>query len=295
MSRLSDISARFQLIEFSGGIPPLSNIAEFLAPTVNVGAGVGDFKKWGGKHFFSIPNTSRNPGGLATELEPEVTQGTFNCMPRSLDWPVDRGVGIDGVKVLLQDGYYAVTQVAELERQQIALKNALGAAGTGTPVHWNRSIDPVAIVDSYILKLMKAAHCTDVAVLFGTTAWDIFRANPFVKQVCPGGPSFRAHPGLFQGEAEFRPCYAMYDNTGWGLNENLDFALTNQVLIFTRNPQPTRHDASFMKTFRVASEKFEARVYTRQDERVDYVGYDWSEDVQVTNTSGVTMLVVDTM
>ncbi len=49
-----------------------------------------------------------------------------------------------------------------------------------------------------------------------------------------------------------------------------------------------------MKTFRLANQWMVPGTYMRDDQRVEVVKFDWSEDVEVTNSSAAARLTVGT-
>jgi len=62
------------------------------------------------------------------------------------------------------------------------------------------------------------------------------------------------------------------------------------VLVFARLANPTRRDPSFMKTFRLNGQFMVPGSYMREDNRVEVAKFDWSEDIQVTNSAAAVRL-----
>ena len=308
MSRLASISSDPVLKEFAQGVAQDSvmPVADFLAPTVPVSKSVGRYKKYTEKNRFRIPDTLRALGGRATELKFEVSDDTYNCEPHALDYPVDNleQLEADGIMNMLREGAVAIAQVAALSHEKRVIDAALEAVGAGTGKTWDASSDPVSDVDTSILQVIKACafgSVMNVGVLFGATAWKIFKNAAAVRNrfvVGSGGkagvglavPSEQSANQLFIGTPEVRTSYMVYDTQPEGKAADYSFLLDSTVLVFTRMPQPSRLDPSFMKTFRLMNNYMVPSSYVRDDGRVEVAKFDWSEDVKVTNTAAAVRL-----
>lgn len=303
MSRLQSISSSPTLKEFAQGAAQESimPVADFLAPTVPVPTSTGRFKKYTEKNRFRIPNTLRTLGGRATELRFEATDATFNCEPHALDYPVDNleQLEAEGLEDTLREGAVAVAEVAALAHEKDVIDKALVAVGAGTNKTWNSSADPVKDVDDAILSVIKKCgygSLMGVGVLYGATAWSVFKnaaavRNRFIVGKGSGGglglavPTEDSAGQLFLGTPAVRTSYMVFDNAPEGKDADLNFVLDNVVLIFARKSNPTRRDPSFMKTFRLMNKWMVPGSYVRDDGRVEVAKFDWSEDVQVTNSA----------
>ena len=313
MSRLSEISSSPTLREFAQGAAQSSimPVADFLAPTVEVPTSTGRFKMYSEKNRFRIPSTLRSLGGRASELRFEVSDATFNCEPHALDYPVDHleQLEAEGLENMLREGAVAVAEVAALAHEKSVIDAALQAVGTGDNKVWSSGADPVADVDDAILEVIKAAKygsLMGVGVLFGATAWKVFKNQEKVRNrfvVGSGGGGQRGKLGLavptedsagqmFIGTPNVRTSYMIYDGAAEGLAEDVQFLLDSTVLIFARKEAPTRRDPSFMKTFRLMNKFMVPGSYARDDGRVEVAKFDWSEDVRVTNSAACVRLNV---
>lgn len=308
MPRLSDISSKPTVVQFAQGAAQsaVQPVADFLAPAVDVATATGRYKVYTEKNRFRIPKTERATGGRATELRFESTDATYNCQPHALDFPVDNLEQLEAAAMenALQEAATAVAEVAGLAHEKDVIDKALVAAGAGTNKTWNFSADPVDDIDSAVLSVIAAAaygSAMGVGVLFGAGAWRIFKnaekvRNKFVvANGAKGGvgfavPTMDSVAGLFVGNPETRVSYMVYDTEPEGKTASYSFLLNNNVLIFARKPQPTRRDPSFMKTFRLAGQWMKPGSYDRDDGRVQVAKYDWSEDVEVTNSAAVIRL-----
>jgi len=315
MSRLSDISASPTLREYAQGAAQdaIMPVADFLAPTVEVATSVGRFKRYTEKNRFRIPNTLRTLNGRASELRFEATDATYNCEPHALDYPVDNleQLEAEGLEDMLREGVTAVAEVAALSHEASVINAALTAVGAGTAKVWSATADPVADVDDAILSVIKAAKygsLMGVGVLFGATAWSIFKNQDKVRgRFVVGNSSGRSSGKLglavpteesagqmFIGTPQVKTSYMICDTAPEGNDESISFLLDSTVLIFARKDAPSRRDPSFMKTFRLMNKFMVPGSYVRDDGRVEVAKFDWSEDVQVTNSTACVRLNITT-
>lgn len=311
MSRLSDLTASPTIREYAQGAAQraINPVADFLAPTVQVATSVGRYMQYTEKSRFRLPNTRRNPGGRAVELAFDATAATYNCQPNAIDYPVDileQGEAAPLENMLLE-GAQAVAEIAALSHEKAVIDAALAAAGAGTAKTWTGGTpsDPVDDIDAAILTVIKAARygsLMGVGVLFGASAWRLFKNSSLVRskfvvgQAKGGGGAAFAIPTsemagqLLLGNPETRVSLMVYDAAAEGLTDNPTFLLDGAVLIFARSPNPTRRDPSFMKTFRLMNQWMVPGSYLRDDGRVEVAKFDWSEDVKVTNSAAVVRL-----
>lgn len=311
MSRLSDISASPTLREFAQGAAQSSimPVADFLSPTVEVATSTGRFKVYTEKNRFHIPDTLRTLGGRAAELRFDVSDSTFNCEPHALDFPVDNLEQLEsnGLENILREGAVAVAEVAALAHEKSVIDAALNAVGAGTAKTWNDAADPISDVDDAILSVIKAAKygsLMGVGILFGATAWKIFKNQSKVRgRFVVGNGSAKSGLGLavptedsasqmFVGTPDVRTSYMIYDSAPEGKAESVNFLLDSTILVFARKDAPTRRDPSFMKTFRLMNQFMVPGSYMRDDGRVEVAKFDWSEDVKVTNSAACVRLNV---
>jgi hypothetical protein len=305
MSRLSEISSSPVLKEFAQGAAQsnIMPVADFLAPTVEVPTSVGRFKKYTEKNRFRIPQTLRAIGGRAAELSFDVSDESYNCNPHALDYPVDNLERLEAGELedMLREGALSCAEVAALAHEKAVIDAALAAVGAGTAKTWNSSADPVSDLDDAILTVIKAAKygsLMGVGVLFGTSAWKIFKNSAAVRgRMISGGskeslavPSESTARNLLIGNPDVRTSYMVYDDAPEGKAEDVKFLLDTAILIFARRANPTRRDPSFMKTFRLAGQYMVPGSYLREDGRVEVAKFDWSEDVRVTNASAAVRL-----
>jgi hypothetical protein len=303
MSRLSTLSSDPELTAYAQGTARqnISAIASFIAPEVPVASQVGHFKRFDDKHRFKVPDVRRALRGRATTLEWDVSDATYNCEPRAIDVPVDKleGIEIGSAMDAIKEGADDAAEVAGLAHEKLVIDTALAAAGAGTNSNFTSgSVDPIAVLDAAILAVSKAAKVSnlmDIGIVMGPTAFLRFKGNANVKAAKSGGGKTVAIEladvsKLLIGNPEVRMSTMLYDTAADGLAQSIDFLMDTGILIFIRKANPTRRDPSFMKTFRLRNSILKPRIYERDDGRVDVAAFDWSEDVEVTNSAAITRI-----
>lgn len=306
MSRLAKISSSPMLKEYAQGAAQdaTNPVADFLAPTVDVATSVGKFKAYTEKNRFHLPDTRRAIGGRATEIRFDAEDKTYNCTPHALDYPVDylEQLETEGMENMVREGAVAIAEIAALAHEVTVINAALAAVGDGTGKVWkpneaSGSTDPVADLDEAILSVIKTARygsAMGVGVLFGATAFSLFKNAYLIrKRFKAGGNQYTQGEDvskLLIGTPDVRISYMVQDTAPAGIADNIGFVLDSSVLIFARKANPTRRDPSFMKTFRLMGQWMVPGSYVREDGRAEVAKFDWSEDVQVTNSAACVRL-----
>lgn len=299
MSRLASVSANPILVEYSQGAAQsaTSSIADFLAPTVPVATSVGRFKRYTVKSRFRIPDTRRAVGGRAAQIGFSAEDENYNCAPHALDFPVDNleSVEGDGLLNLLQEGADICSQIGSLAHEKTVVDLALSTLGGGTALSIGGSDDIVNQIDTNVLTVVKAAKMgafMNVGVVFGAGAWRVTKNHASVKnRLISGGKRDLANVtledfgSLLISKCDARVSLMCYDDAPEGKDEDINFVLDGDIIVFARVAQPTRFDPSFMKTFRLRNQWMKPGTYTREDGRAEVAKFDWSEDVQVTNAA----------
>lgn len=308
MSRLSDIASSPMVKEFAVGAAQqaVAPVAEFIAPTVNVPTPVGRYKVYSSKNRFRIPNTVRPVGGRAVELGWTASDATFNCAFNSIDYPVDiqESMASQDIELALQEASTEAAEVGGLAHEKKVIDSALAAA-TAVNKTWDSSADPIKDLDQAVYTVMKAAKygsLMGVRIVFGADAFLGLKNHANVRNkfviVAGGGkaavPMSAINQGsigdLIVGSPETRTSFMVADAAPEGTAENIQFLLSGKILVFACRPNPTRRDPSFMKTFRLANQWMVPGTYLRDDGRVEVAKFDWSEDVNVTNSAAVVVL-----
>lgn len=307
MSKLASVSADPILVEYSQGAAQTatSSVADFIAPTVPVATSVGRFKRYTAKSRFRIPDTRRAVGGRAAQIGFSADDDNYNCAPHALDFPVDILEQAEALELMniLQEGADICSQVGALAHEKSVVTTALAALGAGTALSIGANDDIIAQLDTNILSVIKSAKMgafMNVGVVFGAGAWRVTKNHASVRgRLLANGKNVLANVGLEDfgsmliSKCESRVSLMCYDDAPEGLDEDIEFVLDGDILVFARVAQPTRFDPSFMKTFRLRNQWMKPGTYTRDDGRAEVAKFDWSEDVQVTNAAaGIRRTVV---
>ncbi len=303
MPTLAGLSSKPLIREYAQGAAQSAAqpIAGFVAPDVSVGNSNGRYKVYTAKSRFRIPETLRGYGGRATVLDFDASDETYDCQPHSIDVPVDiqaEGSQEDINAALMEaaDEAAAVGSLSHEKRVVDLVQDTL----TAVSKDWGANADPVDDIDDQILAVLKAAKygsLMGVRILFGADAFKVFKNHPAVAKkfvvgtgkgsqgVSLAQPTIDAAGELFIGRPESRISAMVYDDAPEGKDEDIEFILSNQILVFATLDSPTRRDPSFMKTFRLRNRWMQPGSYQRDDGRVEMAKFDWSADVKVTNSS----------
>lgn len=302
MGRLADLSTNEMARQYAQGAAQsaIQPVADFLAPPIEVSKSTGSYKIYDEKSRFHIPDSRRALGGRATELVFNVSDGTYNCLPHSLDVPIDKleEIESEGLENVFQEAARAAAEVGGLEHEDTVINGALTSVGSGTDLDASAAsaIDLIDKIDEQIIEVLKVAKygsLMGVGVLFGVGAFRRFKNHLKVIARYNGGkkssqmvaPTIDEAMGLLIGNPEARISFLVKDTAGPGLAESVSFLLDEAVLIFARMGSPSRRDPSFMKTFRLAGQWMIPDSYSRDDGRVEVAKFDWSEDVKITNSA----------
>lgn len=294
MSTLATLSGNPLIKEYAQGAAQsaTSQVADFIAPTVNTSKHTGKYTKYTKESRFKIPDTLRGLGGQATQLVFDRSSEIFECKPNALDTPldnieIDEAEGMDLLKEAADDAAF----LGGLAHEKLVIDTAVSSAGAATGGTWSSdSNDPVAELNTAIAEVILAAGGSDmieIGMVWSADAVRAFFKNAKTKGYFPGkqeiAPTFENVTKLIMGNVQHKISWLAADTTAQGKTSALDFLLKAKLLVFARNPNPTRRDPSFMKTFRPRNRWMVPGVYPRQDGRGEVVKLDWSADVQAPN------------
>lgn len=303
-SRLAALAAKTTIREYAQGAAQegVAPVADFLAPTVEVGTPTGYYKVYTEKSRFRVPDTRRAIGGRATVLGFDTSDATFNCAPHALDVPIDQveGMSDQSMETLLQEGADMAAEVSSLAHEKTVVDTAVRTltAGAGN-IDFAADKDVIDQLDQQIIAIIKAARygsLMGVGILFGPTFFRRMKNHASVKGRFPVGKNQIVNPtiddilSLFIAKPEARLSAMVYDDAPEGKDADIKFLLDSQAIVFARKQNPTRRDPSFMKTFRLKGAWMAPRIYTRDDGRVEVAAMDWSEQVNVTNSAAGKLL-----
>jgi hypothetical protein len=271
-------------------------VGQFLAPTVNVTKLATKYKIYTEKHRFKIPDTKREVGGRATELGWTGSDQNLQLQPNALDFPVDNVEAAEEADIenALREGADMCAEVGALAHEKDVVNTALtslNAAAVNQQFSSN-NVDPVDVLDAYILSMIKAARygsLMGVRILFGATAYRYVKNNKNVRDRFPGAkiPNITKDvlSSLLLGSPETETALTVEDTSAPGVADNINFILDSKIIVFACRPTPTRRDPSFMKTFRLMGQWMTPGTYMRDDGRVEVAKFDWIEQVAVTNSA----------
>jgi hypothetical protein len=157
-----------------------SAIADFVAPLVEVPAGLGRYKQFDEKNAFQIYNTERALGGPATRIQFAATDPAFDCRPQALEAGIDDAeydaAGEDNSQRLDESRVRTLLSSATLAHEDKVIQAAKTVAAVGGKGVWsNASIDPIAEIDEQIEALATACGMMPNRIVFGLGAWRVAR------------------------------------------------------------------------------------------------------------------------
>jgi len=310
MPPIADITSNPMLQQYAQGAAQAAvmPVADFLAPTVEVGAMQGRYWIHDKRTRFRIPDTVRSLGGPATQILLSRGKGTYDCTPHALDTPVDElelneDVNSDSVLGLIEERADTVSAIGGLAHEKEVIDTALDSVGAGTDVAFDAATDPVKYLDEVILAVRKSAiwgSNLGIRVLIGAEPWKGIKNHPKVLGRLPSGKRSRGDlqtvrledfGQMLIGEPEARTSFMVYDQSEEGAAQpDYEWVLNNVILVFAAVPAPNRFDPSFMKTFRLRGYWMKLGSYTKEDGRGEVVKFDWSSDVQVANSAACTRI-----
>lgn len=303
MSRLASLSTNPTLLSYSQGAAQraIRAVANFLAPTCEVATLTGKFKIYDQKHRFHIPETKRGIGGRANRIGFNASDGNYNVEPHALDFPIDNLEKIDGDGALMigQEGADMLADVSGLAHERDVVTAALAALGAGTDENFlANGFDPVDAIDALIMNVMKASkNGAPIKVLFGATAWRRTKNNAEVKKRLVSNRrsdvasvNMGAFRSLLFSEPEIDMSLMVQDEAPEGVDEDIQFLLDDEIIVFASNDSPTRLSPDFMKTFRLRGQWMVPGTYPTEDGRGEVLKMDWSEEIQVTNSAAAARL-----
>lgn len=299
MGRLANLGSSPLVLEYAQGVAAstITPVGGFLAPTVNVAAAIGRYKSYTEKNRFRLPNTIRPAQGKAVRIGWDATDNNYNCTPNAVDIAFDEQEIAESAEAgenAMKEAADMASQIGTLSHERDTITLALTTLGVGTDVNV-LATDPVNAIDEQLDAIALAAaggSITNLRLLFGPTAWRLFKNSTYVRSrfVAAGSKAIpnvtqEEARNLFTGNPEIMVARAATDSTAEGLTSSLAYLLTSAVIVFAAATSPTRRDPSFMKTMRLAGRWLGPRTYTTEDGRSEVAGFDWSHDVVVTNSA----------
>lgn len=270
-----------------------SALAEFIAPTVPVGAASGQFKRFDEKNAFQTYDTSRAIGGPRRRLEFAADDPFYNCQPQALEIAIDDHeralagetdpLGLEEAKVQT----LVSTAVNSHEAKVFSAVKAAKAADATAGVWSDAAKDPIAEIDELIEEIAVATGMLPNRMVFGIGAWRIFRNHAKVIARQPGaqivGVNYSQAASMFLNPGmDLRVGLLSRDLTKFGKAKDAENIVGGEVFIFYGSNAPTPYDPSFAKTFVTKGGGADSvKMYRAESNVSDMLALDWSEDIQV--------------
>jgi hypothetical protein len=281
-------------------------VANFLAPTVDVATARFRYTVYSQQNAFRLPNLKRGIGGAAAQLQTGGSETLAELQPYAIDAPLDEfemALEGDDLGAVIMDRADDVAQLAALNWSNEVISAALTSVGAGTNKS-TASVDLIDAIDEQVVAVMKASRCgasCPIKVLIGPSAMRRLKNNTQAIARFTGQTRSGRDPGLsslttdqamslVMGNPKFEISWITYDSADEGATASPSFMLDTAVLIFTGADAPTRHDPSFMKTFRLRNKWMVPGTYKSADQRQDIYKFDWYALPVVTNSAAVARL-----
>lgn len=281
-----------------------SAVAEFLAPTVQVQATVGHFKKYDDKNMYQALDTGRGIGGPAKRIEFDASDPTYNCLPQALEIAIDDAelAAAAGSNPLpLQQAKTAVlVNTARLSHENKVLTAVkAGVTAVVSRGNWsNDSIDPIDQIDEQIQAISDDVGLLPNRIVLGLGAYAILRRNAKVKTRVAGVKVGTFAVGdftacLLNPSIEIMVGSLVRDTTKFPKAKSATPIVGDECFIFYASPAPSTYDPSFAKTFRGGVGSVDSvRTYRDEHSRSEILAVDWSEDIQIVSTAVVRRLTI---
>jgi hypothetical protein len=281
-------------------------IGSFIAPLCEVPDLTFRYKKYTESNRFRVPATRRQAGDKVTQLGFSADDAMLQLEPNALDFKIPHfdDLSAEGQQYSLMEAQSTLAESAALSLENEIVTTAQAAAAA-SPLSQqidftDPAVDPIAILDSLILQVSKAAkNGAPIKLLFGTSKFKQFRDNPnvrsrFIVSNRGGGgnvgtvsPTIGDVGNLLFNNPEVDLSLMVIDQSAPGQPSNIQFLLDTMVIVFASKSSPDRMDPSFMKTFARMGGFFRSGSYTTEDQRDQVLKMDWFTLPQVTNTTAV--------
>src|SRR5579871_3480553 len=163
-------------------------VGQFIAPLTEVPDLTFRYKKYTEQNRFRIPSTLRQPGGGVTQIGFTADDVSAVLTPNALDFPIPNAENMsdDALQFALMEGQGTLADISALALESSILTQAktaaLASALTTGADFTDNAVDPIALLDNFILAVTKAAkNGAPIKVLFGATKFKQFRNNANVK------------------------------------------------------------------------------------------------------------------
>ncbi|HEV2207312.1 MAG TPA: hypothetical protein VG167_00940 [Verrucomicrobiae bacterium] len=303
MSRAGTATLNYQLTAYAQGhmndLGSVIELAERLAPTVQVPGTAGQYKQFNDQNSFQVYNTARAMGGDPTRIEFSAADAFYNTKPQALEVTIDeeerRQAGSDNslAQQLLDQGKIrALLNLTALSH----VKKTVDAVVAAVPAEdklggWSApDIDPVAQLDQVIDTLATAVGSIEgLRLTFSLSTWRTLRNHPLVIKRCQGvqvgGITLEQLNGLLAVPVDAKVYSISYNPAALGQAVAKARLMSDVVLLTYSLPNPTQYDPSAFKTFTAGPGGVQAvRSWVSPNGLYDGHFIDWSEDIKQTST-----------
>lgn len=263
-------------------------VLDLIAPQVDVAVTPGKCKVYGGQDPLWLPETERPTGDAASRIDSTDLRDMYKCIPNGLEASVDLGTCDDReLEAICRQNVLIIAALSSAARTIKALDLAK-AAKSAANISFADANDPVELLDDQIETVLKAGKTGMCGIVFGATAWKLFKNHPKVaERVDSAALKWELRPTLFTGNARYVPCFEIDPDTS-------DFALQSEVLLFCRTDVPTIVSRDFMKRFTNIGLLNGIKSYPTNDGRQLNTAIDWQEEIKVSNSTGFLHLTATT-
>ncbi|MDB6023328.1 MAG: hypothetical protein JWQ04_3185 [Pedosphaera sp.] len=305
----SPLLSNFAVTSSQNAIRP---VGQFIAPICEVPDINFRYKKYTEKNRYKVPITRRQPGGGVTQIGFSADDVVAVLQPNALDFPIHNADNLsdEGLQFAMMEGTGCLADASAMALENEIITGAQ-AASLASPLTQEADfsdpfVDPVALIDALILKVVKAAkNGAPIKVLFGPSKFKQFRNNPLIKSrfvvsdlpAAPAGtlgllsPQIEDVSEMLMTKPQVRMSQMVIDMSAEGMPENIQFFLDNMVLVFASSDTPNRMDQSFAKTFTVRGGLFKSGAYSSEDERDQVLKMDWTTLPAITNPGAMGALI----
>ena len=276
------------------------SLAEFVAPTVNVGVTIGRYKKFDDANAFQVYNTERGIGGSARRILFSASDGTYNCKPQALEVGIDdaetQAVGEDSIATIQQAKTKMLVNSTMLSHEDKVLSAVkAGLTAVGQRGNWsNPDVDPIDQLNEQITAIVNDTGIMPTRMVMDIGSWNKLRNNPKVKSRVLGivgqSKSLAVDISILAGtlltpNIQIRVATLVKSAVQMPGTQARTAIIGSECWIYFANSSPSTYDPSFAHTFRGSNGAVDAvRVYRDESCRSDILAVDWSEDIQVVST-----------
>lgn len=281
--------------------------ADFLAPRVITGAGVGEFSKFDEKQAFLVYDAGRAIGGTRTRIKFAGEVGTFDCKAKALEIGIDdqerlragdNQTALEQAKIRTLLSTFALSRFSRAYTKAVTSGNYTAASAADSGSWSNANIDPIAKIDAAIAQIHTLTGLVPNRLSIDLSSWIKLRNHPKVMARQPGavniGITLAQLVGMLAVPLECRLVAGSAGTTGFGSSTTTKASIQSAtVLVFFAQPTASQYDPSALKTFTPNSQSFAAvRQYRDDTCSSDMFYIDVEEDIASISASLIVKIAV---